>query len=217
LLQPFARRPLTEEQLASLSHYLDLLLRWNARLNLTSVRDARGIVTRHIGESWFAAERLLPDPGACLRAVDVGSGAGFPGLPLKLYAPRLELTLIESQHKKATFLRETIRLLGLSGASVFAGRAETFPGKAELVTLRAVERFEQILPIAAALLDRGSGAAGGNGSHDTVVPPRLALLIGASQIARARKLLPSCRWEEPVSIPQSASRVLAVGVPVLGG
>jgi 16S rRNA (guanine527-N7)-methyltransferase len=205
LLQPFAAQPPVEWQLAAISAYLELLLRWNARLNLTAVRDPKHIVTRHIGESWFAAERLFPDPAVRLHAIDLGSGAGFPGLPLRVYAPRLKLTLLESQHKKATFLKEAVRAMGLSQVEVFAGRAEEFAGQAEIVTLRAVERFERVLPVAASLLEHQA-------TRDSV-PSRLALLIGASQVAIAQKRLSDFRWNEPIALPQANARVLLVGTP----
>ena len=212
LLGPFAVQPLAEAQLTALSAYLDLLLRWNARLNLTAVREAENIVTRHIGESWFVAGRLFPDSAVRLRVLDVGSGAGFPGLPLKLYAPRLQLTLVESQHKKATFLKEAVRVMGLEGTEVFAGRAEAYADRAKVVTLRAVERFERILPVAASLL--AAPAAGDQpGPGEVPTPPRLALLIGASQLASARKLLSHFRWDEPIALPVADSRVLLVGSP----
>jgi 16S rRNA (guanine527-N7)-methyltransferase len=161
LLAPFlAGGPSTPKQLEQISTYLDLLLRWNTRINLTAVRKPEAIVTRHFGESLFAAAYLLR-PDQVLGAIDVGSGAGFPGLPLKLCAPRIRLTLIESQHKKATFVREVIRALTLTDVNVFSGRAEDYAAQIasgsasppDLVTLRAVERFETTLPLAARLLE----------------------------------------------------------------
>ena len=217
LLAPFLHPPpgppvsLTEAQLGQVSAYLDLLLRWNARINLTAVRDPESMVTRHFGESFFAARVLLKEQGAelapslsrggrkqeaAVRAIDLGSGAGFPGLPLKIFAPALALTLIESSQKKAAFLKEVVRTLTLTGVDVFAGRAEDFPATADLVTLRAVERYERALGMAARLV-----ASGG----------RLALLIGSAQAARTPKLLPAFEWAEPIAIPQAAARVLLVG------
>jgi 16S rRNA (guanine527-N7)-methyltransferase len=196
LLRPFLEAP-SPGLLAAIGRYLELLLHWNARLNLTAVRDPEQVVTRHMGESLFAARQLLPTTPLGLRAIDVGSGAGFPGLPLKLYAVGLQLTLIESQQKKATFLKEAIRMLQLADSHVFGGRAESFADRGELVTLRAVERFDQVLPVAASLL-AGAGA-------------RLGLLIGAAQAESARRLLPSLRWQQPVPIPLSQQRILLVG------
>ena len=136
LLQPFLTAPaqLSAAQLNNISTYIDILLRWNARINLTAVRDPEQIVTRHFGESLFAARHLFPaDDGRPTtdNCVDVGSGAGFPGLPLKLWAPAIHLTLVESNHKKATFLREVVRSLTLTNVNVFAGRAADFPAPRE--------------------------------------------------------------------------------------
>ena len=114
LLEPFVA-PVSSELAEQLQAYLALLLRWNARINLTAIRDPEQIVTRHFGESLFAA-RVLRDAGAFAPSgqsprslADVGSGAGFPGVPIKLLVPEIRLTLIESRNKKATFLREVIR------------------------------------------------------------------------------------------------------------
>ncbi len=161
LLAPFLRAPLSEIQLRQLSMYLDLLLRWNQRTNLTALRDAESIVTRHFGESLFAAAQLFPDaasplPGAenvsaaLPHVVDVGSGAGFPGIPIHIWSSPIKSTLVESNNKKVAFLREVCRALTLMNIDVFAGRAEDFPSRADVVTLRAVDRFDTILPVAAA-------------------------------------------------------------------
>ena len=196
-LQPFLRGgTLSAQQLQQVQKYLDLLLRWNARMNLTAVRDPAEMLTRHFGESFFLASSVL-DESAPGDVIDVGSGAGFPGLPLKIFAPARHATLIESNNRKATFLKEVIRALTLMNIDVFAGRAEQFRGEADLVTMRAVERFEEALPSAAALV-RKSG--------------RLALLIGSSQADRARELLSSFKWEVPSQIPQSRERVALIGV-----
>jgi 16S rRNA (guanine527-N7)-methyltransferase len=203
LLEPFLRTPsrervpLTEAQLTQVSTYLELLLRWNERMNLTGVRDPDIIVTRHFGESLFTAITLLGTaPSGSPRAIDIGSGAGFPGLPMKIYHSGLRLTLIESSQKKSAFLKEAIRANTFTDVDVFTGRAERYPSKAEVVTLRAVERFDTVLPIAARLVERGG---------------RLALLIGAPQVERVHLLVPSFRWESPVPIPQSTIRRILIG------
>ena len=199
LLQPFGP-PLGDAQLQYISIYIDILRRWNARINLTAVRKPEEIVTRHFGESLFAGARLFPRDSALSgkpQVVDVGSGAGFPGLPIKIWAPQIQLTLIESNQKKATFLREIGRSLRLTDVNVFAGRAEDFPAAgADVVTLRAVERFAAALPTAARLV-RTSG--------------RIALLVGKGQINCAKELAPGFAWDEPISVPQSSSRVLLIG------
>ena len=206
LLTPFAA--VSPELSSQLSTYLDLLLRWNARMNLTAVRDADEIITRHFGESLFVARSLFngTEQG---RLVDLGSGAGFPGVPIKLEHPALETTLVEANYRKTIFLREVLRALRLEGISVFHGRAESFsaPPAPLTVTLRAVERFQEILPLAAGLLRTAPPAPAGS----PATLRRLALLIGESQVRSARTLLPDFDWQDPVPIPQSASRTLLVG------
>jgi 16S rRNA (guanine527-N7)-methyltransferase len=194
LLAPFlGSQSLTEHQLISISTYIDLLLKWNARMNLTAVRSPEQIVERHFGEALFAARHLLT-PESAISVADVGSGAGFPGIPLKIYAPNLKLTLIEAQGKKATFLREVARTLYLAELNVFANRADEWGKSAELVTLRAVEKFEDMLPVASTLVSSGG---------------RLALLVGERQSGRAEEILPG-NWLPTVSIPESRERVLKV-------
>lgn len=222
LLVPFlVPDSLTDQQLAQVSTYLDLLLKWNARINLTSVRQPEEIVTRHFGESFFTARQLGVSEGSQLRVseghdfsraethavesgapapevslIDVGSGAGFPGLPIKIYAPALTVTLVESNQRKATFLREVVRALTLTGIDVFAGRAEDCPRRAVVVTLRAVEKPERALAAAARLVSPGG---------------RLVLLLGASLAGHAQGLLPGFSWAPPVALPGSSHRILLLG------
>ena len=122
---------------AQLSIYLDLLLKWNARTNLTAIREPEDIVRRHFGESLFVARHLSPSANTLL---DFGSGAGFPGLPIALLRTEIRVTLAESQNKKATFLREVVRTLQLP-TEVWAGRVEAMPAARvfEIVTMRAVD------------------------------------------------------------------------------
>ena len=148
LLKPFHDGDLPDKKqlIDQLEVYLGLLLRWNARTNLTAIREPEAMVTRHFGESLFAARLISPrlKPGATL--LDFGSGAGFPGLPIQLYRPDLRVTLAESQGKKASFLREAVRTLGLS-TEVWANRVEAMPPdqRFDCVTLRAVDRMEEAL------------------------------------------------------------------------
>ena len=202
LLRPFA--DVSDELANRLRIYLDLLLHWNARINLTAIRDPEQIVTRHFGESLFAA-RVLSDAGAFKSGAagaptlsDIGSGAGFPGIPIKLIASEVHVTLIESQHKKAAFLREVVRTLQLKGIDVYSHRAETWNHIARAVTLRAVENFEQTLALAATLV-APSGA--------------LCLLIGKEQVPSAEAVLaPSWHFRKPVAMPSSRERVVLVGI-----
>jgi 16S rRNA (guanine527-N7)-methyltransferase len=138
--------------LPQLSTYLDLLLKWNARTNLTAIRDPEEIVRRHFGESLFAARHLdpaTPESGTSA-LLDVGSGAGFPGIPIALLRPGIQVTLAESQSKKSSFLREALRTLNLPNVEVWAARAETLPAPRQfrIVTLRAVDNMEAALAVA---------------------------------------------------------------------
>jgi 16S rRNA (guanine527-N7)-methyltransferase len=243
LLTPFLERPLAQSQLDKISIYIDLLLRWNARINLTAIRREEEIVTRHFGESLFLARHLFPDssipchperssrfaereaaaeskdpypspPSAApketspeplhptqvipAQVVDIGSGAGFPAIPLKIWAPDLHLTLIESNHKKAVFLNEAARALTLTNINVINERTEALStrlgSQADVVTLRAVERFETILPQAEAFL----------APHGT-----LALLITTAQLPLVNTLT-RLTWRE-IKVPESNARLLAIG------
>ena len=129
-----------------LSTYLDLLLRWNARTNLTAIRDPEEIVRRHFGESLFAGLRLAPLLEGDPTLLDYGSGAGFPGLPIQLLLPQVAVILAESQHKKSTFLREVIRTLELP-TEVWPDRVNALPPERrfDVVTLRAVDRMPEAL------------------------------------------------------------------------
>jgi len=201
LLQPFTKgNALPPGMAEQLKLYLDLLLRWNAHMNLTAVRDPEQIVTRHFGESLFVA-KVLAEQGAFdppqLTLADVGAGAGFPGVPIKLARPNIGLTLIESQNKKATFLREVLRTLTLQGANVFSDRAEQWGKTADIVMLRAVEQFERVTAVAAALV-----APGG----------KLCLLVGSHQAETIGKMTPErWAWQPPIKIPLSTGRVIVIG------
>jgi len=139
LLEPYLSGATVSESLVpQLSLYLDVLMKWNARTNLTAIREPEEIVRRHFGESLFAGLNLPP----ATTLLDFGSGAGFPGLPIQLLRPELSVTLAESQNKKASFLREAIRELDLK-AEVWSGRVEDIAqGKQfEIVTMRAVDNM----------------------------------------------------------------------------
>lgn len=128
--------------------YLSLILRWNAHLNLTALRDEGSILTRHFVES-IACARALP-AGICT-LLDFGSGAGLPGIPIALCRPEIAVTLAESQGKKAAFLHEVVRVLGIP-VQVHADRAESLDSKFDCVAMRAVERMAKAVKAAAKLV-----------------------------------------------------------------
>ena len=120
--------------------YLELIMKWNARINLTAIRTPEEIVRRHFGESLFVGAHL----GECETLLDFGSGAGFPGVPIQLLRPDVQVTLAESHGKKAAFLHEVVRSLDLP-TEVWAGRVEAMPAarRFDAVALRAVDEMER--------------------------------------------------------------------------
>jgi 16S rRNA (guanine527-N7)-methyltransferase len=192
LLAPFIpAAELDDSLLVAIQIHLDILIRWNQRINLTALRSPEEMVLRHFGESLFAARQLFPR-ASTQDVFDLGSGAGFPGLPMKYWAPQLQLTLIEGHGKKATFLREVVRALHLPSVDVLHARAESYSGRASLVTMRAVEKFDQALGAALRLLSPGGC---------------LAILIGESQRERALGILPAGE-SASVHLPSSERRIL---------
>jgi 16S rRNA (guanine(527)-N(7))-methyltransferase RsmG len=124
---------LTDKQLDQLEAHYNLLVKWNARLNLTRIDSAEEAVRLHYCESLFVGTRLPPGP---VRIIDVGSGAGFPGIPIAVLRPECAVTLLESHQRKGVFLREASR--NLKNVSVVTDRAENVkPGHDWLVS-RAV-------------------------------------------------------------------------------
>src|ERR1700676_1817590 len=112
---------LSEQQVLYIQRYIRILLQWNEKLNLTAIRDPLEILHRHFCESMYAGVALSLIDG---RLADIGSGPGFPGIPLKILRPKLELFLVESNIKKGTFLAEVARELDLSNTRVLIGRYE---------------------------------------------------------------------------------------------
>ena len=110
-----------ETQVGQIQEYMKLLLAWNDKVNLTAIREPLDILHRHFCESMFPAK--LVDLNGC-RIADIGTGGGFPGLPLKILMPNAQIALVESSIKKATFLAEVIRTLGLNGVHVVVSRYE---------------------------------------------------------------------------------------------
>jgi 16S rRNA (guanine527-N7)-methyltransferase len=131
---------LTPAQNERLIDYLDLLVRWNAVYNLTAVRDPAEMVTRHLLDSLAIAPLVR---GATL--VDLGTGPGLPGIPLAILAPERAITLVDSNGKKIRFLREAVRVLGLTNARVEQARVEDLRGQYDCITARAFAALGDIL------------------------------------------------------------------------
>lgn len=194
LLEPFGLA-LTTEQVGQLKIYLDLLLRWNRRINLTSIRNPEECVTRHFGESLYIS-RLLKLEGSLL---DVGSGAGFPGMALKIVFPIVSATLLEPIAKKRAFLKEVARACGLDSVQVRSERVEEFLSENaafETVTARAVGRLDQLILAAARCLKPGG---------------RVCLWLSLEQLPALIRTKTPIHWLDPVSLPISRQRVIVIG------
>jgi len=175
--------------------YVSLLLPWNRKVALTTITDPVEILKLHFGESLFAVSALPIREG---RLADVGSGAGFPGLPIRLGAPQIDATLVEPNVKKATFLSEVARLLKLDRVTVFRGRMQDLPRTAPLfdfITARALGKHEELVEWSKPHLAK-------NG--------KLILWLGEED-ARAISEIPSLTWQDPIHIPGSRKRVLLAG------
>jgi 16S rRNA (guanine527-N7)-methyltransferase len=175
---------LTDQQAEALESHYDLLVRWNRTLNLTAIRDLPEVVERHYGESLFLAAQL---PAGKLRIVDVGSGAGFPGLPVAVYRPDCVVTLIESHQRKAVFLKEAAR--DLTNVRVLARRAEQVDQEFDLAISRAVSYSDLSLSLKA-------------------LAPAAALLSGAEGPPDDMGFV----WEPAVPLPWGKQRWLRVGL-----
>jgi 16S rRNA (guanine527-N7)-methyltransferase len=152
-LQAMALDPALSEPLA---RYLALMLRWNAAYNLTAIRDPREMVTKHLLDSLAMAAFVGPAAHVPTLA-DLGTGAGLPGIPLAIAHPNLRVTLVESNGKKARFMREVLRQLGLGNAEVAESRIEAFdrPGAFAAITARALATLPLILELGGHLIAPG--------------------------------------------------------------
>lgn len=152
-------RALTPEAEEKFQAYLDLLLKWNSKLNLTAIREADAIIRRHFAECIQCAWALPVTRGG-RELLDFGSGAGLPGIPIAICRPEIQVVLAESQGKKAAFLREAVRVLDLN-AEVFHGRGEEMSPERrfDVVTLRAVDKMEAACRSASARLKRSGWIA----------------------------------------------------------
>jgi 16S rRNA (guanine527-N7)-methyltransferase len=138
-----------------LERYLDLLEKWNQIYNLTAIRDRARMITHHVVDA-LAVLPHLP-ARAKLRLLDVGSGAGLPGIPLAVARPEWQVTLLDSNHKKTTFMRQVIAELGLRNAAVETRRVEDFvpPERFDVVISRAFSDLRTFAHAALPLLASG--------------------------------------------------------------
>ena len=183
----------TPELAMQLAAYLDLLLRWNVRMNLSAIREPEEIVLRHFGESLQCAAAL---PAGIRTLLDYGSGAGFPGALCALARPALQVTLAESQGKKAAFLQELARTLPIQVA-VHAGRVEAMAPSSifDAVALRAVDRMQEACAGAVSRMRAGDW---------------LVLLTTRTQLAELAPGLAGMAWVPPTPLRGSEQGVIAM-------
>jgi len=173
--------------------YVSLLLLWNQKVSLTTIAKPEDIIRFHFGESFVVAKQVALENG---RLADVGSGAGFPGIPIAMLFQDLEVTLIEASMKKAAFLSEVIRKLGLTNACVARKRLLDVDARGfDFITARALGPYEELLGWASRSLSRSG---------------KLILWLGEDDAARISKEK-GWKWQEPVRIPGSRRRVILVG------
>ena len=199
-LSPFGVHP-SMDQISKIREYIVILLKWNKSVSLTSIIDPVEIVARHFAESMYLSTIMPVENG---RLADIGSGAGFPGLALKILYQDLQVILIESNKKKCAFLSEVIRSLGLVGVEVLPVRFEevrTETGFANFVTSRAVGCFPELLRWSKhALFRRG----------------HIVLWVGGEDTTKISGTA-GWTWQPAVRMPESQRRFILIGRPILEG
>jgi 16S rRNA (guanine527-N7)-methyltransferase len=193
MLAKAGQPPLSSDLANPFGAYCVLLMGWNARTNLTAIRDEEGILRRHFVESIVCARAL---PTGIRSLLDFGSGAGFPGLPIAICRPEIAVTLAESRNKKAAFLHEAIRTLGIA-VTIHSGRAEALGCSFDCVTLRAVDRMNEAVQNAIALLSPGGW---------------LALLTTTEAGEEAKSIAgPDIAWTHSTILAPGTDRMLLLG------
>src|SRR6267143_1758636 len=185
----------TRVQVAAIQRYMAMLLAWNEKINLTAIRDPLEVLYRHFCESMYAAVAVPLQTG---RLADVGSGGGFPGLALKIARPELQVFLIESNVKKATFLAEVVRELYLIDTPVLVSQYEELGEEVaplDFVCSRALGEFDKFLRWA----------------HSERIGATQAILWVGGRDVDAIKKIDGWLWKDPIPIPRSLQRFLLVG------
>jgi 16S rRNA (guanine527-N7)-methyltransferase len=195
-LTPFQIHP-SAAQITKIREYIRILIRWNETISLTTVVDPVEILARHFGESMFACS-LLPVENC--RLADIGTGAGFPGLALKIADPNLRIVLVEPNKKKCAFLNEVIRTLELSEVEVVASRFDEIRPNADfvnIITARALGGFSDLMRWARESLSFRGHIVLWLGSEDS------------TKVSAESEWI----WQPPVKIPESQRRFILIGRP----
>jgi 16S rRNA (guanine527-N7)-methyltransferase len=194
LLAPYGIAP-SPDLCEGMRRYISTLLLWNSKIALTTITDPAEIVRVHFGESFFAAGALAITVG---RVADIGTGAGFPGIPIRMVTPGVALTLVEPITKKTAFLGEIVRKLGLSGVDIIRCRMEELPeeyGQFGAITARALGGYRKLARWAESRISEQG---------------RLLFMIGEADVhdlLRTHEWI----WQDPVKIPNSSAKFVLIG------
>lgn len=189
---------LTDRSLAQFETYFELLIDWNQRMNLTAITDREGVMEKHFYDSLTPA--FFADFSAVSKLIDIGAGAGFPSLPIKILFPHIKVTIVDSLNKRIHFLQELTQTLGLSDVTCIHGRAEEvaqkpdFREKYPLVMARAVARLPVLLELCLPFVQVGGEfiALKGSSGEEEVKEGKKALHLLGGEIERLENLrLPS--------------------------
>ncbi|HXU49126.1 MAG TPA: 16S rRNA (guanine(527)-N(7))-methyltransferase RsmG, partial [Candidatus Binatia bacterium] len=175
--------------------YVSTLLQWNAKISLTTITDPEQILRVHFGESFFAANVSGIVNG---RVADIGTGAGFPGIPIRMVRQAVQLTLVEAVAKKVAFLGEVLRKINISGVHIIRCRMEDISDAGfDLITARALGKYNDLLRWSKARLSQTG---------------KIVLLLGR---AEAEYLSQNAEWvwNEPKIVPDTSARVVLIGSP----
>jgi 16S rRNA (guanine527-N7)-methyltransferase len=178
---------LSEVQIGHLFEHYSLLLRWNQRMNLTTVKPGPDMVIRHYCESLFFAAHVPADEN--ISVMDLGSGAGFPGVPMAILKPDWHVTLVEASQRKAVFLRESSR--SLNNVSIRAERMENASEKSDWVVTRAVDPLEVLLTVPR-------------------LAPNIGLMLGEEDFSSIRHDS-RIAWAAPVRLPWGDRKLCVFG------
>jgi len=184
------------EACAKIDSYISILLKWNKHISLTTITDPAEIVRFHFGESIFAASTVPIENG---RLADVGTGAGFPGLALKIARPGISVTLIESNQKKCAFLGEVVRSLGLDNVEMICGRMEDISPRRQVfdyITARAVGQIGKFLLF---------------GENNLSSSGLVVMWLGESDVVETTGDFPNWKWNKNNLIPETDRRVILSG------
>ncbi len=183
---------LTGSAISSFLRYMEELRRWNRKINLTSVVEKKDIIIRHFLDSLA----IVPSLGGSKNLLDIGAGAGFPGIPLKIAVPYLQVTLLESTGKKIHFMRHIARVLGLKDIDIAHGRAEAptiierYTGGFDTVTSRAFADLGKFLAVAGPFVKTGGTIIAIKGPRSAVELKRLSLPTTLESIGIKETVLP---------------------------